>query len=111
LTVLFVTQVAVVSLDLLAAQCLTPDSGCMPFVPDWLRRVQGFRPAVGLFPVLAVVLALHHISAVTWRVNAPPMPSPVPGNRPQKMPGANLVADPDTPTLRSLHTVAALSAL
>ncbi|WP_132113125.1 lipase family protein [Actinocrispum wychmicini] len=111
LTVLFVTQVAVVSLDLLAAQCLAPGSGCMPFVPDWLRRASGFRPAVGLLPVLAVVLALHHISAVTWRVNAPPMPSPVPGNRPQKMPGASLVADPDTPTLRSLHTIAALSAL
>jgi lipase (class 3) len=111
LTVLFVTQVAVVSLDLLAAQCLAPGSPCLSIVPDWMRSLRGFRPMIGLIPALVVVLLLHQISAVSWRVSAPPMPSPVPGNRPQRMPGANLVADPDTPTLRSLHTVAALSIL
>ena len=111
LTVLFVTQAAIVSLDLLATHCLAPGTSCMSFVPDWLRQVRGFRPAVGLLPVLLVVVLLHLISAVTWRVNAPPAPGPIPGNRPQRMPGASLVADPDTPALRSLHTVAALSVL
>ncbi|MET0134908.1 MAG: hypothetical protein ABW215_15100 [Kibdelosporangium sp.] len=112
LTVLFVTQVAVVSLDLVAAQCLAPGSPCMAgLVPDWLRTMRGFRPVVGLAPVLLVILMLDQISAVAWQVHAPPTPSPIPGNRPQRMPGANLVADPDTPSLRSLHTVAALAVL
>ncbi|MBE1465464.1 lipase family protein [Kibdelosporangium phytohabitans] len=112
LTVLFVTQVAVVSLDLLAAQCLAPGSPCLSsVVPDWLRELRGFRAIAGLLPATLVVLVLGRVSAVTWRVNAPPLPSPVPGNRPRRMPGANLVADPDTPTLRALHTVAGLAVL
>jgi hypothetical protein len=112
LTVLFVTQAAVVSLDLIAAQCLAPGSPCLAnVVPEWMRGLRGVRPLIGLVPALVVVLLLDQISAVSWRVNAPPTPSPIPGNRPQRMPGANLVADPDTPTLRSLHTVAALSVL
>ncbi len=112
LTVLFVTQVAVVSLDLVAAQCLAPGAACMSgAVPDWLRELRGFRPVVGLLPALLVVLLLARVSSVTWSVNAPPLPSPVPGNRPRRMPGASLVADPDTPTLRALHTVAGLAVL
>ncbi|MET0236492.1 MAG: hypothetical protein ABW224_17725 [Kibdelosporangium sp.] len=112
LTVLFVTQIAVVSLDLVAAQCLAPGSRCLSgLVPEWLRTWHGFRPVVGLLPPVFVILLLGRVSAVTWKVNAPPTPSPVPGNRPRRMPGASLVADPDTPTLRSLHTVAALAVL
>jgi hypothetical protein len=112
LTVLFVTQIAVVSLDLVAAQCLAPGSRCMSgVVPDWLRTWRGFRPVVGLLPPVLVILLLGRVSSVTWNVNAPPTPSPKPGNRPERMPGANLLADPDTPTLRSLHTVAALAVL
>ncbi|ONI85967.1 hypothetical protein ALI144C_12770 [Actinosynnema sp. ALI-1.44] len=112
LTVLFVTQVAVVSLDLLAAQCLAPGSPCLSsVVPDWLRELRGFRAIAGLLPATLVVLVLGRVSSVAWRVNAPPLPSPVPGNRPRRMPGANLVADPDTPTLRALHTVAGLAVL
>jgi Lipase (class 3) len=112
LTVLFVTQMAVVSLDLLAAQCLAPGSRCLSgVVPQWIRTWQGFRPAVGLVPVLCVILLLGRVSKVAWHVNAPPPPSPQPGNRPRRLPGSSLVADPDTPTLRSLHTVAALAVL
>lgn len=112
LTVLFVTQVAVISLDLIAAQCLAPGSPCMAgIVPEWLRTARGFRAAVGLLPAILVVLLLSRVSSVAWRVNAPPLPSLALGNRPQRMPGANLVADPDTPTLRALHTVAGLAVL
>src|SRR6266545_7723032 len=39
LTMLLVTQAAVVSLNLLAAQCLAPGSGCLAgAVPGWLRE-------------------------------------------------------------------------
>lgn len=113
LTVLLVTQAAVVSLELVAAQCLAPGSPCLAgTVPDWLRETYLFRPAIGLLPVLLTIYVLHRISCVAWEVNAggtPGNPPPTPPNMRVDLPGTNLVADPDTPTLRALHLVAALA--
>ncbi|MFI7675295.1 hypothetical protein [Actinophytocola sp. NPDC049390] len=113
LTVLLVTQAAVVSLDLLAAQCLAPGSPCLAgTVPDWLRETYLVRPAIGLLPVLLTIYVLHRISCVAWEVDAgsnPGNPPPTPPNARVQLPGTNLVADPDTPTLRALHLVAALA--
>jgi hypothetical protein len=113
LTVLLVTQAAVVSLDLLAAQCLAPGSPCLAgTVPDWLRETYLVRPAIGLVPVLLMIYVLHRISCVAWEVDAgrtPGNPPPTPPNTRVDLPGTNLVADPDTPALRALHLVAALA--
>jgi len=111
LTMLLVTQAAVVSLDLLAAQCLAPGSPCLAgAVPDWLRATYLFRPLVGLVPVLLTIYVLHRISCVAWEVGAGSAnPPPTRANARVQLPGTNLVADPDTPTLRALHLVAALA--
>jgi hypothetical protein len=110
LTMLLVTQAAIVSLDLLAVQCLAPGSPCLAnAVPDWLREAYLFRPAVGLAPVLLTIYVLHRISCVTWDVAETGNPPPTPPNARVQLPGTNLVADPDTPTLRALHLVAALA--
>jgi hypothetical protein len=112
LTVLLVTQAAVVSLDLLAARCLAPGSPCLASaVPDWLRSTYLVRPAIGLVPVLLTIYVLHRISCVAWEVagETNTNPPPTPPNRRVRLPGTNLVADPDTPTLRALHLVAALA--
>jgi hypothetical protein len=110
LTVLLVTQAGVVSLDLLAAQCLAPGSPCLAnTVPDWLRQTYLVRPAIGLVPVLLMIYMLHRISCVAWEVTGASNPPPTPPNARVGLPGTNLVADPDTPTLRALHLVAALA--
>ncbi len=113
LTVLLVTQAAVVSLDLVAAQCLAPGSPCLAdTVPDWLRETYLVRPAVGLLPVLLTIYVLHRISCVAWEVaggGTPGNPPPTPPNARVLLPCTNLVADPDTPALRALHLVAALA--
>jgi hypothetical protein len=110
LTMLLVTQAAVVSLDLVAAQCLAPGAPCLATaVPDWLREVYLVRPAIGLLPVLAAIYVLHRISCVAWEVDDSENPPPSAPNDAVDLPGTNLVADPDTPTLRVLHLVAALA--
>jgi hypothetical protein len=110
LTMLLVSQAAVVSLDLLAAQCLAPGSSCLAnTVPTWLRETYLVRPAVGLLPVLAAILVLHRISSVAWEVAESPNPPPSAPNLSVDLPGTNLAADPDTPMLRALHLVAALA--
>lgn len=110
LTVLLVTQAALVSLDLLATQCLAPGSPCLAgTVPDWLRETYLVRPAIGLVPVLLTIYVLHRISCVAWEVDGATNPPPTPPNEHVQLPGTNLVADPDTPTLRALHLVAALA--
>lgn len=110
LTVLLITQASVVSLDLVAAQCLAPGSPCLAdTVPDWLRETYLVRPAIGLAPVLLTIYVLHRISCVAWDVADATNPPPTPPNARVQLPGTNLVADPDTPTLRALHLVAALA--
>ncbi|OLF19086.1 hypothetical protein [Actinophytocola xanthii] len=109
LTVLLVTQAAVVSLDLVAAQCLAPGSPCLAgLVPDRVREVYLVRPLIGMLPVLATIWVLYRVSCVAWEAATPANPPPTPPNARVQLPGTNLVADPDTPTLRALHLLAAL---
>jgi len=109
LTVLLVVQVTVVSLDMLAAQCLAPTTDCMPGVPEAVRGSALLRSLCGLLPVALVVVAMHRVASVDWKVRGdhrPPSPTP----QLAQAPGASVVADPDTPALRALHTTAALAA-
>ncbi|MEU8635522.1 hypothetical protein AB0C38_25445 [Amycolatopsis sp. NPDC048633] len=98
LTMLLMGQLAAIALDLFATQCLAPGSGCLPVVPDVLRSVPA-RIAVGVVPLLAVIFVLHRISSATWAVHADGDLTGGP---------LRMRADPDTPALRCLHTVAAL---
>lgn len=109
LTMLLVTQAAVLTLDLVAAQCLAPGTGCLGWVPAPARRSEAIRLTVGLLPVLLAIGVLYRVSCVAWEVRDAANPPPTPPNLGVHLPGANLVADPDTPTLRVLHAVAALA--
>ena len=110
LTVLLVTQMAVVSLDLLATQCLAPGSQCLSAVPDWVRRTAAVRPVIGIVPLLVAVLVLRQVSTVNWAASAD-TPVPERSRKLSRLPGAARIADPDAPALRTLHLTAALSAV
>jgi hypothetical protein len=112
LTCLLIGQFTVLSLDLVAAQCLAPGTACLPaMVPEWARQVPLLRAAVGLLPVLVVVWVLYRVSGTDWSAPEPgpgtstgPDPAaPAPG-----LPATPLAGDPDTPTLRALHALAGL---
>jgi hypothetical protein len=109
LTMLFIAQLTVTSLDLLAAQCLTPGSGCLENVPNELRDWPAVRPAIGLIPVAVVIILLHRVSTVDWDVEAPDHPVDQPARQMPRLPGAGVATDPDTPALRALHAVAGLA--
>ncbi|MER6993706.1 hypothetical protein ABT337_31095 [Saccharopolyspora hirsuta] len=109
LTMLFVAQLTVVSLDLVAAQCLSPGAPCLEFVPDAVRSVDVLRSSVALLPIALVILLMHRLSTVSWQVSAPKTDKPQHSARAPMLPGANVVADPDTPALRALHVIAALA--
>ncbi|MGW5720537.1 hypothetical protein ACWEVP_30500 [Amycolatopsis sp. NPDC003865] len=101
LTMLLMGQLATIALDLIAAQCLAPGSGCLPAVPDAVRSVPA-RIAVGVLPLLLVIFVLHRISSATWAVHADGDLTDGP---------LRMRADPETPALRCLHTVAALTSV
>ncbi|NIH87318.1 hypothetical protein [Amycolatopsis granulosa] len=103
LTMLLVAQIAVVTLDLFAAQCLAPGRHCLPGLPDRLRDVGQLRLTAGLVPVAAVVFVLHRVSGTNWTVRAHPPPPPG-----DALPGDVLRGDTDSPVLRCVHAVAAL---
>ncbi|MFF5987775.1 hypothetical protein [Prauserella flavalba] len=105
LTMLLVSQLAVVTLDLFAAQCLAPGSGCLTLAPSWVRDVDGVRMALGVVPLLLVVFVLFRVSSAKWKVTAPER-RPLPG---KGLPGDQLVDGADTAMLRCVHTVAALT--
>ncbi|PRX49048.1 hypothetical protein B0I33_10381 [Prauserella shujinwangii] len=105
LTILLVTQLAVISLDLLAAQCLAPGAACLAFAPSWARDVALVRTAVGVVPLLLVIGVLYRVSSTRWTVNAPDRarhPGP-------ELPGDDLVDGTDTALLRCLHALSALA--
>jgi hypothetical protein len=113
LTVLLVGQLSAVSLDLLAAQCLTPGTGCLGVVPGWLRTQAGIRPVIGIVPPLLMVRVLGGVSRVNWTASAD-QPAPrntAPTRKLAGLPGASRIADPDAPALRTLHLTAALAAI
>lgn len=109
LTMLFVAQLSVVTLDLLAAQCFGPNSQCLSFVPTAVRELHVLRSVLALAPVGLVVLLMHRLSGVSWRVSAEKDDAPHQSALAPMLPGANVVADPDTPALRAMHVIAALS--
>lgn len=110
LTMLLAAQLAVVSLDLLAAQCLAPSSTatCLSSVPRWLREIAPLRTAVGVVPVALLVLVLYLVSSSRWTVTTASMPTGE-GSRAQGFPGDNLADGAHTAMLRCLHCVAALA--
>ena len=93
LTMLLVTQLTVVSLDLVAGQWL-----------DQFSQLRPWRAPIGLAPVLVVVALLHKLSAVDWKV-CESQPAP----RRDLLPGARIAADPDAPALHVLHATAGLA--
>ncbi|TDD51472.1 alpha/beta hydrolase family protein [Saccharopolyspora elongata] len=109
LTMLLVAQLAVVTLDLVAAQCLRPGVPCMEFVPGAIRSIDILRASAALLPVALVILLMNRLSTVSWQVSAPKTDKPQHSSRAPMLPGANVVADPDTPVLRTMHVIAALS--
>ncbi|MCO1580168.1 hypothetical protein M8C13_30875 [Crossiella sp. SN42] len=107
LTMLFIGQLAVVSVDLVAAQCLSPALECAGgLTPAWLRDSATLRMISGLLPVLVAIAVLFRVSGVDWELAVPHTADP-PGHAMSNLPGAGVTADPDTPALRGLHTAAA----
>ncbi len=102
LTMLLISQLAVVSLDLFAAQCLAPGSRCLAGAPSFLRDFAPLRTAIGVVPLLALIFVLDRIPSSDWRsrnrLHRVHSSAPL---QPQDM--------PRTPGLRTLHTVAALT--
>lgn len=104
LTMLLVAQVAVITLDLFAAQCLAPGRRCLPWLPGWLRDVDQLRLSAGLLPAALVIFVLFRVSGTNWTVRAHTPPPPG-----DTLPGDVLRGDTDSPVLRCVHTVAALT--
>ncbi|SDN87062.1 hypothetical protein [Lentzea jiangxiensis] len=111
LTALLVAQISVVSLDLLAAQCLRPGTACLSSIPGDVRSFPWFRAFLGLLPIVVVVAVMRRVSHVEWRIERREIADaeqrekqPLSG-----LPGAHVATDPDTPALRSLHVVTALA--
>ncbi|SDF92333.1 hypothetical protein SAMN05216553_104196 [Lentzea fradiae] len=111
LTALLVAQISVVSLDLLAAQCLRPGTACLTSVPDDVRTLPWLRTFLGLLPIVVVVAVMRRVSHVDWRIERREIADAEKKEQqpPSGLPGAHVATDPDTPALRSLHVVAALA--
>ncbi|QFU86321.1 hypothetical protein [Amycolatopsis sp. YIM 10] len=105
LTMLLISQVAVITLDLVAAQCLAPNTGCLDWAPSWSRESPVARLSAGLLPLLVLIFLLHLISSTNWPVE-PSKPVDAIGD---PLPGDDLRTSPDTPLLRCLHTLSALA--
>jgi hypothetical protein len=115
LTCLLVGQFTLLSLDVVASQCLAPGVACLPVVPEWARHIPHLRATVGLLPVLALVWLLYWVSGTDWSAPEPepatstgtdespavPLPMPI-------LPATPVTGDPDNPTLRALHAMAGL---
>ena len=113
LTALLITQLGVISLDLIAAQCLGGTEDCLPWVPGWLRESEQLRMAMGILPPLAVVVAMHRVSVVSWRhAGVRPSAAVRPGGErsgtPRRLAGDVLRPGPNAAILRTLHTVTSL---
>ncbi|ASU77654.1 hypothetical protein CDG81_04270 [Actinopolyspora erythraea] len=108
LTMLFTAHLTVLSLDLLAAQCLRPGAGCLGVVPEGLRAVEQLRSIPAFVFVVGVVVGMYRLSAMSWRVRTPLSPETGQTAQAPKLPGSGVVRDPATPALRTLHAVAGL---
>jgi hypothetical protein len=105
LTMLLMGQLAVVTVDLAAAQCLRPGTACLSVVPAWVRDLAPLRTAVGVVPLLLAVLVLFRVSSTSWQVSgAPETRTPATG-----LPGDRLRPGRHTEVLRCLHATVALA--
>ncbi|WP_338599885.1 hypothetical protein [Saccharopolyspora sp. SCSIO 74807] len=117
LTMLFVAQLAVVLLDMVAAQCLRPNAQCLSFVPESVRELTSLRSIAAMLLLGLFVLLMHWLSSVSWKLSNAFKTAGQRGGKAQHsgraplLPGANVVADPDTPALRALHVTGALAVL
>ncbi|MFD2419234.1 hypothetical protein [Amycolatopsis pigmentata] len=105
LTMLLVSQLAVVALDLFAGQCLAPASHCLPAIPRGLREITPLRLGAGLLPMVVVIFVLYRLSGTNWRVNANEAPA-----RDVGLPGDTLRATGSSAP-RCLHAVAGLASV
>ncbi|WP_223198937.1 hypothetical protein [Solihabitans fulvus] len=112
LTTLLISQLTVVGLDMIAAQCLAPNAPCLgSLVPNELRELSWFRPALGLLIPAVAVFVLHRVSTVDWKIDLTAPKEGRPGQTLSGMPGASVAADPDTAAMRALHTAASLAVI
>ncbi len=111
LTALLIAQVSVVSLDLLAAQCLRPGVDCLESIPAEARTFPWLRAFLGLLPIVVLVAVMRRISHVDWRIERREIAEAEKEERQPSsgLPGAHVATDPDTPALRSLHVVMGLA--
>lgn len=109
LTALFVTQAGVISLDLLAAQCLAPDTGCLATVPGAIRENEVVRTLLGMAPPLLVIAVLYRVSAGSWQRTGIPVMTTMSRPSPDAVPGHSLYPHRNAGVLRGLHTMAALA--
>ncbi|MPY78670.1 MAG: hypothetical protein GEV04_09260 [Actinophytocola sp.] len=109
LTALFVTQVGVISLDLIAAQCLAPGTGCLSAVPDVIREGEVIRTLLGLVPPLLLIAVLYRVSASSWQRTGIPVMTATSRPSPDAVPGHSLQPHRTAGVLRGLHTMAALA--
>jgi Lipase (class 3) len=98
LTMLLITQVTVVSLDLLAVQWL---SG---LGLDQFEQLRAWRGPIGMLPVILVIAVLHQLSSIDWRVS---VKDAAPHGH--LLPGSRVIADPDAPALHAVHGTAGLA--
>lgn len=105
LTMLMVSQLAVIALDLFAGQCLAPASRCLSTVPRAVREITPLRIGAGLAPMAVVIFVLHRLSGTNWQVNAEDGPA-----RDVGLPGGTLRATGSSAP-RCLHAVAALASV
>ncbi|MDV6011569.1 hypothetical protein [Haloechinothrix sp. LS1_15] len=113
LTVLFITQLGVVTLDLIAATCLSDgpaaQRSCLGATPAVLQH-ELLRTTLGVVPLLLLIGLLHRVSSQRWV--GPGEPSTPSGPNPAaELPGVSLVASHNARVLRGLHTLAALAAV
>ncbi|HKS44753.1 MAG TPA: hypothetical protein VJT49_06475 [Amycolatopsis sp.] len=105
LTMLLVSQLAVIALDLFAVQCLAPASRCLTAVPRTPREVLPLRMIAGLLPLVAVIFMLYRLSGTNWQATAKDVPP-----RKAGLPG-DALRGTGSSALRCLHAVAALASV
>lgn len=113
LTILFITQLGVISFDLIAAGCLADTSAqarCFGFGSAMVGDHELVRMTVGLVPLLALVALLHRLSALRWVAPEEQRFAPAEDQQPD-LPGNVLLASPNARVLRGLHTLAALASI
>jgi len=113
LTALLVTQLGVISLDLLATQCLGGSEECLGWTPSRLRDSEQLRMALGLLPPVLVVAAMHRVSVVSWRhagVRTRPAAETTSSRARtgKRLAGDVLQPGPNAALLRTLHTLTSL---